>query len=72
MFFIVKTQKTIFELVQKEIKYLEENKISVTKKITRIECTRKIGFIIGIHLKIVSVDWYCKLFEKQLKLKKEL
>ena len=63
MFFTVQTQKTIFELVQKEIKFLEENKLSITKKVTGMEHTRKIRFITETYLKIASADWYHKLFE---------
>ena len=62
IFFTVQIQKTVFELVQKEIKFLEENKMSIIKKVTRIEYIRRVGFITGTHLKIVLADWYCELF----------
>ena len=40
--------------------------MNVTKKMTGMEHTRRVGFLIGVHLKIVLASWYWYLFVNQL------
>ena len=66
MYFKVQIYQIVKELVEKELIYCKENNLSVITKTTRLEHTRKVGFIIGVHLKIASVPWYKNQIEKQL------
>jgi len=52
MYFKVQTNNTVKELIEKELQYCKDNNMSVTTKTTGPEHIRKIGFIIGVYLKI--------------------
>ena len=66
MYFKVQTNQIVKQLVEKELEFRTENNISVTTKIMGLEYTRKVAFLTGISLKIVSATWYRDEIQKQL------
>ena len=54
------------KLVKQEMDYCKEYKIGINTKNTSMEHTRKIGFLTGVQLKIVSATWYGEQLKEQL------
>ena len=45
MFFKVQTTFRVVELAKKQIDYCKEKKVSINKKVTNLEHTKRVGFI---------------------------
>ena len=48
------------------MEFCTKNNISVTTRTTGFKHTRKVGFLTGVTLKIVSTTWYRDEIQKQL------
>ena len=49
--------------------YYKEHKIGINTKNTSMEHTRKVGFLTGVQLKIISATWYGEQLKEQLDFK---
>ena len=72
VFLTIEIKFSIRELVQQQLMIFKEHNINISMKNTRMEYIDKIGFLIGRHNQLVSIDWYQTHLEDSLILDKGL
>ena len=68
----VKTRASAYVFYQSEKEYCDSNNIRVGWKNTCMEYTKKIGFIIGIYVKLASLKYYIEELSNNIKLEERL
>lgn len=68
----VQTKSSAFEIYQEEKEYCDSNNIRIVSNNTFVEHTKKIGFLVGSHAKLASLNYYINELSDHVTIKEDV